>query len=108
MLIITNVVSRLYGQYLYMMEELRDPRADSLPLMSSIWPTVIICLSYVYIIKVAGPRFMKDRKPYQLKHFVIAYNTFQTLFSLWGFLQGWRYAMTKEAAVHYIVNHLFA
>ena len=83
-------MSRLYGQYVYMMEELRDPRADSLPLMSSIWPTVLICVVYVYIIKVAGPRFMRDRKPYQLKHFVIAYNTFQTLFSLWGFLQGWR------------------
>lgn len=86
----STYVSRLYGQYVHMMAELRDPRADSLPLMSSIWPTVIICVAYVYIIKVAGPRFMRDRKPYKLKHFVIAYNTFQTLFSLWGFLQGWR------------------
>ena len=80
----------LYGQYVHMMEELRDPRSDGLPLMSSIWPTVIICVSYVYIIKVSGPMFMRDRKPYQLKYFVIAYNIFQTLFSLWGFLQGWR------------------
>ena len=84
-------MSRVYGQYVQMMEESRDPRADSLPLMSSIWPTLMICTAYVYIIKVAGPRFMRDRKPYQLKQFVIAYNTFQTLFSLWGFLQGWRW-----------------
>ena len=38
------------------MVDLRDPRVDSWPLMSSIWPTVIICALYVYIVKVAGPR----------------------------------------------------
>ena len=81
---------RVYDQYIYMMENLRDTRADDLPLMSSIWPTVFICLSYVYIIKIAGPAFMKDRKPYELKYFVIVYNLFQTIFSLWGFKQGWR------------------
>ena len=39
-----------------MMEHHRDERADSFLLMSSIWPTIIICLGYVYFIKVAGPR----------------------------------------------------
>ena len=34
---------------------------------------------------------MRDRKPYDLKYFVIAYNLFQTFFSLWGFVQGWRW-----------------
>ena len=66
---------RLHGQYAYMMAELADPRADSLPLMSSVWPTVqystvqysthytvqvwptiALCCSYVYLITVAGPR----------------------------------------------------
>ena len=47
---------RLHGQYAYMMAELADPRADSLPLMSSVWPTIVLCCSYVYLITVAGPR----------------------------------------------------
>ena len=47
---------RLHGQYAYMMAELADPRADSLPLMSSVWPTIALCCSYVYLITVAGPR----------------------------------------------------
>ena len=38
--------------YNYLMEELRDPRVDSWPLMSSIWPTTIICILYVYLVKV--------------------------------------------------------
>ena len=85
-----EMICRLYGQYLYMMEHLRDPRADSLPLMSSIWPTILICVSYVYIVKILGPRLMRDRKPFELKWFVIGYNLFQTCLSLWGFKQGWR------------------
>ena len=44
------------GWYDYLMVDLRDPRVDSWPLMSSIWPTVTVCALYVYVVKVAGPR----------------------------------------------------
>ena len=52
----TTIVSRLYNQYVHMMDHLRDERADSYPLMSSVWPTVTMCLGYIYLMKVAGPR----------------------------------------------------
>lgn len=80
----------------YLMTELKDPRADSYPLMSSIWPTLAICLGYVYFVKVLGPRFMEDRKPFELKGIILAYNLFQTLFSFWGFSQGWRFYVTGD------------
>ena len=35
------------------MNDLRDPRVDDWFLMSSIWPTTIICILYVYIVKVS-------------------------------------------------------
>ena len=35
-------------------------------------------------------RFMKNRDPYDIKHIIIGYNLFQTLFSLWGFSEGWK------------------
>ena len=38
------------------MDDLRDPRVDSWPLMSSIWITTAICATYIYIVKVWGPR----------------------------------------------------
>ena len=118
---VTVLFYRLYNQYLYMMDHLRDERADSLPLMSSIWPTITICLGYVYFIKVAGPRsvitsgrrkywmfslqclpsltwlqrcwstrFMRERRPYELKYFVRVYNLLQTCLSFWGFTEGWK------------------
>ena len=77
--------------------QLRDPRSDSWPLMSSIWPTTFICIAYVYIVKVgkrskakhftwhfkvAGPNFMKNREPYNIKGIMIAYNLFQVTFTL--------------------------
>ena len=43
--------------YNYLMEDLRDPRVDSWPLMASIWPTTLICIIYVYVVKV---RYKKD------------------------------------------------
>lgn len=70
-----------------------DPRTRDWPMMSSPWPTLAVCLSYVYIVKVLGPRLMENRKPFQLKGLLIAYNLFQVIFSAWLFyelgMSGW-------------------
>jgi len=77
--------------YNHVMIDLRDPRADSYPFMSSMWPTAFACIAYVYFCKVLGPRMMENREPFQLKGVILAYNLFQTLFSAWGFSQGWKF-----------------
>ncbi|XP_072940877.1 very long chain fatty acid elongase AAEL008004-like isoform X3 [Epargyreus clarus] len=64
-----------------------DPRTNPWFLMSSPLPTLIICLSYVYLVKVLGPRFMENRKPYELKNVLIIYNFLQVLFSVWLFYE---------------------
>jgi len=84
-----GMLSTVVGWYSYLMVDLRDPRVDSWPLMSSIWITTAICVLYVYIVKVWGPRFMQDREPYQIKGIMLVYNLFQTLFSTWMFMEGW-------------------
>ncbi|CAG9560580.1 unnamed protein product [Danaus chrysippus] len=70
-----------------------DPRTNPWLLMSSPFPTLLICLSYVYLVKVLGPRFMENRKPYELKNVLIAYNFLQVVFSSWLFYEsmmgGW-------------------
>ena len=55
--------------------------------MSSPWPTAAMCLLYYYIIRVAGPRFIKNREPYNIQKIVIVYNLLQTLLSLWIWLR---------------------
>ena len=68
-------------------EEKRDRRVDGWFLMDSFWPTLVICATYVYIVKVAGPRFMRDREPMNIRGFLIVYNAFQVLFSLYIFTE---------------------
>ncbi|XP_065331909.1 very long chain fatty acid elongase AAEL008004-like [Cloeon dipterum] len=70
-----------------------DPRVKGWFLMSSPLPTLSICLSYVYIVKVLGPKLMENRKPFELRRVLIAYNAFQVVFSTWLFyelgMSGW-------------------
>ncbi|XP_077290972.1 very long chain fatty acid elongase AAEL008004-like isoform X2 [Arctopsyche grandis] len=70
-----------------------DPRTNDWLLMSSPIPTLAICLSYIYLVKVLGPRLMENRKPLQLKNTLIVYNFCQVIFSTWLFYEclmgGW-------------------
>ena len=60
-------------------------RVDDWMLMSSPWPTVILCLFYYYMVRFAGPSFMKGRPAYDVQKLMFLYNFLQTLFSLWIF-----------------------
>ncbi|CAH0407825.1 unnamed protein product [Chilo suppressalis] len=89
------------------MDKHGDPRTNPWFLMSSPLPTLIICLSYVYLVKVLGPRFMQNRKPYELKNVLIVYNLLQVLFSAWLFYEigasGWftgRYSYQCQPVDH--------
>jgi len=55
--VIPPMILKLVENYNYLMVDLRDKRTDNYPLMSSVWPTVVICLLYVYVVKVAGPKY---------------------------------------------------
>ncbi|CAF4899036.1 unnamed protein product [Pieris macdunnoughi] len=75
------------------MDKYGDPRTNPWFLMSSPLPTLMICLSYVYLVKVLGPRYMENRKPFELTNVLIVYNFLQVLFSSWLFYEslmgGW-------------------
>ncbi|KYN10707.1 hypothetical protein ALC57_17314 [Trachymyrmex cornetzi] len=70
-----------------------DTRTTNWLLMSSPFPTLFICLSYIYLVKVLGPKLMENRKPFQLKNTLVFYNLFQVIFSAWLFYEclmgGW-------------------
>lgn len=61
--------------------------------MSSPFPTVVICLTYLYVVKIWGPNFMEHRPAYKLKRVLMIYNLFQIIFNGWLFYElgrfGW-------------------
>ncbi|KAK9881693.1 hypothetical protein WA026_017212 [Henosepilachna vigintioctopunctata] len=87
------VVRSILDSYDDFMENKSDPRVKDWAMMSSPFPTVIICLIYAYSMKVIGPKLMENRKPFQLKNTLIVYNLFQVIFSTWLFYEscvsGW-------------------
>ena len=78
---------REYERKMEQLWDLRDKRVDGYFMMDSIWPTLAIVALYVYIVKIWGPNFMKDRKPYNINTFLIFYNAFQVIVSAYLFIQ---------------------
>ena len=62
-------------------------------MMQSPMPTIALCLAYVYVVKFAGPCFMKHRQPYNIRAIMVVYNFAMVLLSLYLFLKlgflGW-------------------
>lgn len=42
--------------------------------MASPFPTITLTGLYLYFVKIAGPQWMKDKQPYDLRIFMIIYN----------------------------------
>ena len=70
-----------------------DRRVDDWPLMSSPIPAMLICLAYVFVVKVVGPKFMENRPAYDLRGVLKVYNLFQIVVNIWVFYElckhGW-------------------
>ncbi|XP_050520258.1 elongation of very long chain fatty acids protein 4-like [Daktulosphaira vitifoliae] len=63
-------------------EELKfDEKVDSWPLMKTPWPIFSILLIYALIVLKIGPKLMENRKPFNLKSVMVAYNLLQALYN---------------------------
>jgi hypothetical protein len=51
-----------------------DPRVKDWPMMSSPWPSVVICLTYCYLVTKTGPKLMENREPYSMCKFLVVFN----------------------------------
>lgn len=60
-----------------------DPRVKEWFLMPSFYPTLLLCIVYVIVVKKIGPSFMKHRKPFNLRSTMIVHNLIQILFNAW-------------------------
>ncbi|XP_055611987.1 elongation of very long chain fatty acids protein 7-like [Uranotaenia lowii] len=52
---------------------------DKFPLMASPVPSSIVIAIYLYLVYKWGPNYMENRKPYNLKLVIAAYNVFQVM-----------------------------
>ncbi|KAG5675220.1 hypothetical protein PVAND_005144 [Polypedilum vanderplanki] len=88
-----DIITRIHAGWRDLMDNKTDPRVAKWPLAASPFPTLFICLAYVYIVKVLGPRFMQDRKPFNLRKVIIFYNFLQVMLSFYLFWEvsvvGW-------------------
>lgn len=88
-----QMVRSIINSYHDLMDNKSDPRVNDWLLMSSPFYTLCICLGYVYVVKILGPKLMENRKPFELKKVLIIYNLFQVIFSTWLFYEscvtGW-------------------
>lgn len=46
-----------------------------------------ITIFFIYLLQVLGPRFMENRKAYELKNVLVVYNCAQVIFSTWLFYE---------------------
>lgn len=86
-----SLVRMALDQYTEILTTISDPRVNDWPLMDSPIPTFVIVVLYLYGVTIFGPRVMANRKPFQLRGTLIAYNAFQVLFSL-----GMMYEVSKK------------
>ncbi|XP_076352644.1 uncharacterized protein LOC143248093 [Tachypleus tridentatus] len=87
-----NVLDSLRDSYTRILDA-GDPRVGDWPLMQSPWPTLMLVFCYVYFVKVVGPTWMKDRKPFYLRKLMVVYNFTMVVVNAWLFIQigrlGW-------------------
>lgn len=87
------LLNDMYDWYRDLMDNRSDPRVKDWPMMSSPFPTLALCIFYVYFSKSLAPKLMENRKPMDLRKILVYYNLFQTIFSAWIFYEylasGW-------------------
>ncbi|XP_025997236.2 elongation of very long chain fatty acids protein 7 [Solenopsis invicta] len=60
-----------------------DPRVANQPFVASFYQIPLIIFAYLYFVLEWGPKFMKNRSPYNLKTFMQLYNIIQIFMNTW-------------------------
>ncbi|KAM7292556.1 elongation of very long chain fatty acids protein AAEL008004 [Ixodes scapularis] len=89
-----SLVAGVSEKFAYL-ASLRDPRTAGWSLTADLRFMLPVCLGYLYVVKIAGPRWMASRKPYNLKWTIMAYNLFQVTANAFFFVQYMRFAYIR-------------
>ncbi|XP_003741431.1 elongation of very long chain fatty acids protein AAEL008004 [Galendromus occidentalis] len=107
--------------YLQRLFSMKDPRTKDWTTLTDARYIAALLLAYLYMAKIWGPRFMKDRKPYELSRLIQVYNVFQVLANVYfcsriayiayaklgysPYCQGLNYANDKDSIA--LLEHLY-
>lgn len=75
----THVLQQIAREYKHYMVESRDSRSLQFPLLTSPWPVLTILSVYLYVVLKAGPKYMEQRKAFDLKNVIRLYNIIQVV-----------------------------
>ncbi|CAN7998834.1 unnamed protein product [Ixodes hexagonus] len=110
--------------FLSELQEMGDPRTRNYPLVMNPLFVFPLILSYLYFVKVAGPKWMKNREPFEITNLIRLYNLamvainarFLYILLKTTYLPGGRYSlwcqgitgdMTEEMAKYYETGWFF-
>lgn len=83
----------IINKYWMLAERVSDPRVQGWFLFDTPLATLAMVLIYLSFVVVAGPLWMANRKPFQIKNTLVAYNAAQVLLSSYMFYEhlaaGW-------------------
>lgn len=77
----------LAGSYEWLISK-SDGRVSGWPLMSSPFPLLTLIATYVYFVKIAGPRWMAAKKPFRVEPLILVYNLAMVCLSAFFFFYG--------------------
>jgi len=80
------VLGSFYKTYNFYFNEFKDIRTSHLPFIHSPWPVVAIVGSYLYFVLNFGPKWMTNRKPFNLNKIINIYNLLQVVANFWFFV----------------------
>ncbi|KAG5863351.1 hypothetical protein JTB14_011845 [Gonioctena quinquepunctata] len=94
------ILKRLYIGYNEIFIEKADPRTQDLWEVPSL-PILLGFISfYVYVVRILGPRLMKNRPPFNIRILLIVYNSLQIVFNLWlAYEYSYIYGRIHEACI---------
>ncbi|XP_034824369.1 very long chain fatty acid elongase 7-like [Maniola hyperantus] len=91
-----GLVQSIYNGYNYVFDELPSPITKNWFLIARPYQIVGVIAIYLFFSTRLGPWYMRNKKPYDLKQVIIYYNIFQILASLYLFVEGFMYIISKE------------
>ncbi|CAN8003496.1 unnamed protein product [Ixodes pacificus] len=78
-------MSSLVSELLDQLKAQTDPRTRGFPFIGNPAMVMSLIAGYLYVVKVWGPRWMEDRKPFDLKGVIMAYNASMVALNMFFF-----------------------
>ncbi|XP_063709928.1 very long chain fatty acid elongase AAEL008004-like [Culicoides brevitarsis] len=86
------ILRTLWDYTYFLFNEYKDPRNEHFPLLGSPFPIFGILAAYLYFVLSIGPRFMENRKPFDIQRIINWYNIAQVVINLFIGVVGLKYS----------------